>query len=46
MSITVLISFLLFTGFVVVFTYNKVKNDKHNSQDVFASLFSRSHVES
>jgi SSS family solute:Na+ symporter len=35
MSITVLLSFLLFTGFVVVFTYNKVKNDKHNSQDGF-----------
>ncbi|AWB00740.1 solute:sodium symporter family transporter [Vibrio harveyi] len=35
MSITVLLSFLLFTGFVVVFTYSKVKNDKHTSQDGF-----------
>ncbi|AEX22314.1 solute:sodium symporter family transporter [Vibrio parahaemolyticus] len=35
MSITVLLSFLLFTGFVVVFTYSKVRNDKHNSQDGF-----------
>lgn len=35
MSITVLLSFLLFTGFVVVFTYNKVKNDKDTSQDGF-----------
>ena len=35
MSITVLLSFLLFTGFVVAFTYNKVKNDKNTSQDGF-----------
>ncbi|QFQ77756.1 sodium:solute symporter family transporter [Vibrio harveyi] len=35
MSITVLLSFLLFTGFVVVFTYSKVKNDKNTSQDGF-----------
>lgn len=35
MSITVLLSFLLFTGFVVVFTYNKVRNDKNNSEEGF-----------
>jgi solute:Na+ symporter, SSS family len=35
MSITVLLSFLLFTGFVVAYTYNKVKNDNHNTQDGF-----------
>ncbi|MCG9638915.1 solute:sodium symporter family transporter [Vibrio sp. Isolate34] len=35
MSITVLLSFLLFTGFVVAYTYNKVKNDKNTSQDGF-----------
>ncbi|BEU04582.1 solute:sodium symporter family transporter [Agarivorans sp. OAG1] len=33
MSITVFLSFLLFTGFVGVFTYNKVKKNKHDSQD-------------
>lgn len=35
MSITVLLSFLLFTGFVVMFTYNKVKNDKNTSREGF-----------
>ncbi|MDN3717841.1 solute:sodium symporter family transporter [Vibrio breoganii] len=35
MSITVLLSFFLFTGFVVAYTYNKVKNDKNTSQDGF-----------
>lgn len=32
---TVLLSFLLFTGFVGVFTYNKVKSSEHNSQEGF-----------
>ncbi|RYU47546.1 solute:sodium symporter family transporter [Aliivibrio finisterrensis] len=33
MSITVFLSFLLFTGFVGFYTYNKVKNTQNNSQD-------------
>lgn len=35
MSFTVFLSFLFFTGFVMVFTYNKVKKDKTDSQDGF-----------
>ncbi|WP_133012101.1 solute:sodium symporter family transporter [Marinomonas flavescens] len=35
MSITVFLSFLLFTGFVVIFTYSKVKRDKHHSGEGF-----------
>ncbi|MGB3384648.1 MAG: hypothetical protein WBA64_08205 [Marinomonas sp.] len=35
MSLTVFLSFLLFTGFVVIFTYRKVKRDQHHSKDGF-----------
>ncbi len=35
MPITILLSFFFFTGFVVFFTWSRVKNQKNNSQDGF-----------
>lgn len=35
MSFTVLISFLLFTGFVCIYTYYKVRKTNHESQEGF-----------